>query len=62
MKWVFTFLKPLRSRIALGVGVKIIGTVTAVDKFIKKERPLHPQLRVPKGFYPYREDPLKVLP
>ncbi|MBQ2704526.1 MAG: ABC transporter ATP-binding protein [Clostridia bacterium] len=27
MKWVFTFLKPLRSRIALGVGVKIIGTV-----------------------------------
>ena len=27
MKWVFKYLKPLRSRIAVGVTVKIIGTV-----------------------------------
>lgn len=27
MKWVFTFLKPLRSRITVGTGVKIVGTV-----------------------------------
>ncbi len=27
MKWVFTFLKPLRSRITVGTTVKIIGTV-----------------------------------
>ncbi len=27
MKWVFTFLKPLRSRITVGTGVKIIGTI-----------------------------------
>ncbi len=27
MKWVFTFLKPLRSRITIGTGVKIVGTV-----------------------------------
>ena len=27
MKWIFTFLKPLRSRICVGTGVKIIGTV-----------------------------------
>ncbi len=27
MKWIFTFLKPLRSRITAGTGVKIIGTV-----------------------------------
>ena len=27
MKWVFAFLKPLRSRIALGVTIKIIGTL-----------------------------------
>ena len=27
MKWVFTFLKPLRSRIALGVAIKVIGTL-----------------------------------
>ncbi len=28
MKWVFTFLKPLRSRITVGIGIKIVGTVT----------------------------------
>ncbi len=27
MKWVFTYLKPLRSRISAGITVKIIGTV-----------------------------------
>lgn len=27
MKWIFTFLKPLRTRIALGTTVKTIGTV-----------------------------------
>ncbi len=27
MKWIFTFLKPLRSRITLGTAIKIIGTV-----------------------------------
>jgi len=27
MKWVFTFLKPLRSRIAAGTTIKVIGTV-----------------------------------
>lgn len=27
MKWVFTFLKPLRSRITVGTGVKTVGTV-----------------------------------
>jgi len=27
MKWVFTYLKPLRSRISAGITVKVIGTV-----------------------------------
>ena len=27
MKWIFTYLKPLRSRIAVGTSIKIIGTV-----------------------------------
>ena len=27
MKWIFTFLKPLRSRITVGTTIKIIGTV-----------------------------------
>ena len=27
MKWIFTYLKPLRSRITVGIIVKIIGTV-----------------------------------
>ena len=27
MKWVFTYLKPLRTRIAIGITIKIIGTV-----------------------------------
>ena len=27
MKWIFTFLKPLQSRITLGTAIKIIGTV-----------------------------------
>ena len=27
MKWVFTYLKPLRARIALGTCIKIIGTL-----------------------------------
>ena len=27
MKWVFDFLKPLRSRIAVGTSIKIVGTV-----------------------------------
>lgn len=27
MKWIFTYLKPLRTRIAAGITVKIIGTV-----------------------------------
>ena len=27
MKWIFTYLKPLRSRIALGTTIKVIGTL-----------------------------------
>ena len=28
MKWVFTFLKPLKQRIAVGTSIKVIGTVS----------------------------------
>ena len=27
MKWVFKYLKPLRSRITVGISIKITGTV-----------------------------------
>ena len=27
MKWIFSYLKPLRSRIFLGVFIKIVGTL-----------------------------------
>ena len=28
MKWVFTYLKPLRSRITVGTTIKVIGTIS----------------------------------
>ena len=32
MRWVFSYLKPLRSRIFLGISVKIVGTVAELNQ------------------------------
>ena len=45
MKWIFTYLRPLGSRISVGITIKIIGTVAEliIDSSLKRKesRGLH---------------------